>query len=74
VDPEGILARRFAPAQIVGSVVYTTAMNDGPCAVQVQQGQSLVIGALDEAGQQKAAAGRAVSRLRHRHRSQPRDP
>jgi 2-dehydropantoate 2-reductase len=46
VDPDGILQRRFAPAQIVGSVVYTKAMATGPAAVEVVGGQKLVIGAL----------------------------
>lgn len=46
VDPEGILQHRFVPEQIVGSVVYTTAMAEGPAAVRVMNSQKLVIGAL----------------------------
>ena len=49
VDAQGRLAQRFAPEQIVGSVVYTTAMMDGPRVVRAAQGQSLVLGALDGA-------------------------
>lgn len=56
IDPDGALARRFAPEQIVGSVVYTNAMSEGPGAVRVLHGQSLVLGAPDEAGQPMAAA------------------
>ena len=40
------LTRRFAPEQIVGSVVYTTAMMQAPAHVTVTQRQSLVIGAI----------------------------
>lgn len=46
VDPEGILQHRFVPEQIVGSVVYTTAMAEGPAAVRVMNSQKLVIGVL----------------------------
>jgi 2-dehydropantoate 2-reductase len=51
VDPDGTLARRFVPQQIVGSVVYTTAMTQSPCALKVMHKQSLVVGALDQASQ-----------------------
>lgn len=47
VDPDGILLRRFVPDQIVGSVVYTTAMVAGPASVRVMNGQRLVIGAVE---------------------------
>lgn len=62
VDPKGRLARRFTPQQIMGSVVYTTAMADGPRAVQVTQQQSLILGPLNEAGMDKA--GRLAMTLR----------
>jgi len=48
VDPDHLLARRFSARQIVGSVVYTTAMADGPRHVQVSNPPSLVIGALED--------------------------
>lgn len=44
VDPEGILRYRFVPQQIVGTVVYTTAMASGPAKVRVVNGQKLVVG------------------------------
>ncbi|MBF5092731.1 2-dehydropantoate 2-reductase [Novosphingobium sp. NBM11] len=56
VDPDGTLTRRFAPAQIVGSVVYTTAMMQAPAHVTVTQRQSLVIGAIGSDSRDKVAA------------------
>ena len=48
VDPEGVLLHRFAAEQLVGSVVYTTAMATGPAAVQVMRRQTLVVGEVVE--------------------------
>lgn len=46
VDPDGTLLARFAAHQIVGSVVYTTAMMTGPASVKVMRAQSLILGAV----------------------------
>jgi 2-dehydropantoate 2-reductase len=46
VDPDGALLARFRPGQLVGAVVYTTAMLTGPAQVRVMDRQRLVLGAV----------------------------
>lgn len=46
IDPQGALLERFAPEQLMGSVVYTTAMMTGAATVSVKRTQSLILGAI----------------------------
>ncbi|KAJ8138579.1 hypothetical protein OY671_008208, partial [Metschnikowia pulcherrima] len=61
VDPDGTSTRRFAPEQIVGSVVYTTAMMQAPAHVTVTQRQSLVIGAIGSDNRERVEHSARVS-------------
>ena len=60
VDPDGLLARSFNPAQIVGAVLYVAASREGPARILWNGRNRIVLGA-PLAGRGEAAE--AVSRL-----------